>query len=310
MAGVSVSSSSSLPWVTAAAGDDNLSLCVSPSLRATSRAQRLLRQLRVKEEQWRRLCRPSPALYPLLINPQGCASSTSGGGLRFSGSAPLYEPVDRHFKIPHGVWMKEATSVTVDSDDNVFVFNRGNCPVLVFDPAGNLTADFGNKSPYAGTEQCSQPYPTDAFARPHDPGAGTISRFRGTEYVRPHMIRADHEDNLWLVDVRPSSIIAYVLRLTSCRIHSHIAQYVMQMGRLSQDMAHTITKCDRSGRRLLVLKPNGIVLSDTTAMNIAAGVMAEPPPAQCGRMFNRPTDACVCPRTGEIFVADGYGNSR
>ena len=72
------------------------------------------------------------------------------GGL---GAAPAYEPVerhlvsyhiikisssshqvDRHFKIPHGVWMKEATSVAVDSEDNLFVFNRGNLPVIVFDP--------------------------------------------------------------------------------------------------------------------------------------------------------------------------------
>ena len=79
---------------------------------------------------------------------------------------------------------------------------------------------------------------------------------------------------------------------------------------LEQDMAHTITKCDRTGRRLLVLRPNGVVLSGAATMNESAGSMAEPPPAQSGEMFNRPTDACVCPHTGEIFVADGYGNSR
>ena len=47
-----------------------------------------------------------------------------------------YEPVPGWAKIPHGVWLREATAVTVDSKDNVYVFNRGNVPVLVFDPEG------------------------------------------------------------------------------------------------------------------------------------------------------------------------------
>ncbi|MBU97132.1 MAG: peptidylglycine alpha-amidating monooxygenase, partial [Dehalococcoidia bacterium] len=49
-------------------------------------------------------------------------------------SDTIFEPVPHWAKIPHGVWLKEATSVAVDKDDNVFVFNRGNKPMLVFDP--------------------------------------------------------------------------------------------------------------------------------------------------------------------------------
>ena len=33
------------------------------------------------------------------------------------------------------------------------------------------------------------------------------------------------------------------------------------------------------------------------------------PPAQSGRMFNRPTDIVVEPASGELYIADGYGNS-
>ena len=39
-----------------------------------------------------------------------------------------YEPVPGWAKIPHGVWLREATAVAVDSDDYVYVFNRGNVP--------------------------------------------------------------------------------------------------------------------------------------------------------------------------------------
>jgi hypothetical protein len=42
------------------------------------------------------------------------------------------------------------------------------------------------------------------------------------------------------------------------------------------------------------------VLHEPAKMDAAAGDMAEPPPAQSGQMFNRPTDCCVCPRTGEM----------
>ena len=34
-----------------------------------------------------------------------------------------------------------------------------------------------------------------------------------------------------------------------------------------------------------------------------------PPPRMSGRMFNRPTDIAVHPRTGELFISDGYGNN-
>ena len=50
------------------------------------------------------------------------------------------------------------------------------------------------------------------------------------------MIRADVDDNLWLVD----------------------------------DMANTVTKCDRSGQRLLVLRPKGVVLKEAAGMKTEA----------------------------------------
>ena len=53
-----------------------------------------------------------PSLFPLV--------SSGASGTESLGAQALYEPVERHFKLPHGVFMKEATSVTVDSDDNVF----------------------------------------------------------------------------------------------------------------------------------------------------------------------------------------------
>jgi DNA-binding beta-propeller fold protein YncE len=161
-------------------------------------------------------------------------------------SETVYEPVPYWAKIPHGIWMKEATSVAVDSEDRVYVFNRGNMPVLVLDRDGNVVDMWGNDTPFAGTELYEDPY------------GNMMPRWQGCRFTRPHAVTVDHEDNLWLVD----------------------------------DVGNRITKADRKGNALHTLgtgRPSGF---------------------HSGLPFNRPTDVAISPRTGDVFVADGYGNSR
>ena len=50
----------------------------------------------------------------------------------------VYEPVPFWAKIPHGIWMKEATSVAVDANDRVYVFNRSEHPVIIYDQEGKF----------------------------------------------------------------------------------------------------------------------------------------------------------------------------
>ncbi len=160
-------------------------------------------------------------------------------------SKTVFEPVTGWAKIPHGIWLKEATSVAVDSNDNVFVFNRGNQPILVFDPDGNVIDNWGNDNP------------PDKVRIVHD-AYGNASQFWETWFIRPHAITIDYEDNIWVVD----------------------------------DNAHQIHKMSKSGEYL---------------MTIGSGT---PAPAQSGDMFHRPTDVAVSKKTNEIFISDGYDNSR
>ncbi|MCZ6539633.1 MAG: peptidylglycine alpha-amidating monooxygenase, partial [Chloroflexi bacterium] len=102
-------------------------------------------------------------------------------------SETVFEPVPHWAKVPHGVWLREATSVAVDRDDNVFVFNRGNKPMLVFDPAGNVIDMWGNDNPPDDVRIIRDPY-------------GNASQFWNTWFTRPHAVTIDHEDNVWLVD--------------------------------------------------------------------------------------------------------------
>jgi len=102
--------------------------------------------------------------------------------------APQWRPAALHFKLPHGIFIHEATSVAVNSKDEVFVFNRGNMPVLVFDVDGNLVRHWGNDTPFDGTHVVSDPY------------GNKSCRWIGVEFCRPHAVTVDYQDNLWLVD--------------------------------------------------------------------------------------------------------------
>jgi DNA-binding beta-propeller fold protein YncE len=54
-----------------------------------------------------------------------------------------YEPDDRWHKLPAGVNWPEVAGVATDSRDRVFVFNRGENPVIVFDRDGNFLTSWG-----------------------------------------------------------------------------------------------------------------------------------------------------------------------
>ena len=157
-----------------------------------------------------------------------------------------YKAIKFWAKIPHGIWLREATSVSVDSHDNIYIFNRGNVPLLIFDNLGNLKKSWGNDDPYGETkvEILRADYKLQTWA--------------GSQFVRPHSIRLDKKDNIWCVD----------------------------------DSGNKIYKFNQS----LKLE-----------LSIGDGIPAE---RESGIPFNRPTDITVRESTGEIFISDGYGNSR
>ena len=53
-------------------------------------------------------------------------------GIEVINNQTHIEPVNGWAKVPHGLWLREATSVAVDSNDKVYVFNRGNIPIIIF----------------------------------------------------------------------------------------------------------------------------------------------------------------------------------
>lgn len=75
-------------------------------------------------------------------------------------------------RLPEGWFYKEATSVDIDSKDNVYVFNRGNHPMVVFDTEGNLLRSWGE----------------------------------GGIFTNPHAVTIAPDDTVWCVDSVDHSI--------------------------------------------------------------------------------------------------------
>ena len=57
--------------------------------------------------------------------------------------ATVYEPVPGWPAIPHPMSFGEATSVAVDRQDRVYVFNRGHNPMMIFDRDGKFVDTWG-----------------------------------------------------------------------------------------------------------------------------------------------------------------------
>lgn len=142
-------------------------------------------------------------------------------------------------RLPAGVDLM-AASVTVDSQDNVYCFSRvKEHPVVVFDREGNFLRSWG---------------------------AG--------QFAFPHTIRADKNDNLWLVD----------------RDLGQIMQFT------------------REGKLLRTIGTRGF-RSDTGVAPNDFRSDAYRYVTHGGDPFNLPTDVDIAP-SGDIFVTDGYGNAR
>ena len=58
-------------------------------------------------------------------------------------AAYTYQVAEGWGKLPDGWSFRESTAVGTDSNDNVYVFNRGEHPMIVFDRDGNYLRSSG-----------------------------------------------------------------------------------------------------------------------------------------------------------------------
>lgn len=74
-------------------------------------------------------------------------SERSLGGLpkytATAGSGLDYRPNDQWARLPEGWTWTEVSAIAIDSRDRVFVFNRGEHPVIIFDAEGKFVSSWG-----------------------------------------------------------------------------------------------------------------------------------------------------------------------
>jgi len=136
-----------------------------------------------------------------------------------------YETEEGWAKLPEGYEFPDASGVTVDSKDNVYILNRGPHPVIVVDKDGNFVRSWGE----------------------------------GEFDARAHGIHASPDDYIWTVN----------------------------------DNQHCIKKYTPEGKLVLTI-----------------GIEGQEAEKWSGNPFNRPTNMAVSPNSGDVYVTDGYGNSR
>jgi NHL repeat len=136
-----------------------------------------------------------------------------------------YETEEGWAKLPEGYEFPDASGVTVDSKDNVYILNRGPHPVIVVDKDGNFVRSWGE----------------------------------GEFDARAHGIHASPDDYIWTVN----------------------------------DNQHCIKKYTPEGKLVLTI-----------------GIEGQEAEKWSGKPFNRPTNMAISPNTGDVYVTDGYGNSR
>jgi DNA-binding beta-propeller fold protein YncE len=142
--------------------------------------------------------------------------------VRLGSGDYVYEEVADWARLPAGWSFQDAPDVVVDAQDRVYVFNRGDHPVVVFEPDGSFVTSWGEGL-----------------------------------FVRPHGVTLGPDGALYCAD----------------------------------DGAHCIYKCSLDGEVLATI-----------------GTPGQPAPRLSGEPFNQPTKVAFHPQTGNLYIADGYGN--
>jgi hypothetical protein len=206
------------------------------------------------------------------------------GGAQLAVPEIPFDSVPNFLKLPDKLYLGEVAGVATNSKGHVYVYTR----------TGTTTATMGGSRVLAhGGSRLFEFDEKGAFVK--EIGVGIYG------FLFAHVVRVDSQDNVWVVDEMANMVIKF----------DPNGRVLMTIGRKPEALNirnYEPPAAARAGG------PGGEGRGAGPAAGGRGGQQAAAPPpvvgaGVAGESFNRPTDV-GWDQQGNIFVSDGYGNSR
>src|SRR5262245_30387891 len=224
------------------------------------------------------------ALVVLVAGHAISAQQQQFGGAQLAVPEIPFDSVPNFLKLPDKLYLGEVTGVATNSKGHIFVYTR----------TGTTTATLGGSRVF--THDGSRLFEFD--------DKGTYVREIGVGiygFVFAHVVRIDSQDNIWVVDEAANIVMKF----------DPNGRILMTIGRKPESI--NIRNYEPPAPPAGAARAGGAPGGEGRAGGAGRGGQAAAPPVVGagveGESFNRPTDVGWDPQ-GNIFVSDGYGNSR